>query len=385
MKNVIIPYQEKEFDLEEFNDETRRLDSLNYNLFLNEKFYKNQSIADVLYKLQHLIPYKPSKKINKGITIDNSVNLVLEFYEQLGLRKNLEPILTNKHPMFNTIIDKSFEDSYVSHSTIDPKITFSVGCLGTFYGAINMAHESSHAICGYYTEFAKLVDEQNKALTHGLISKEYNLAWDNIEKCIRDVAQPKKDCISEINTYIIENLFLEFAEKKNLISPEDKISYKNLKSNSIRRDIEVIIEEELIYRNIRYIKEKLNNTNNSLFENEYLQLKEELSKHNSKEWITKRLNFISKRQSINKQNTNCKFRFRYVVAEIFSTVWMNNYLKSNKKEKQKMIDNFKTFLLNNLDYDIDSTTELLLPNETYETIINKFVELVNSKNQELSQ
>jgi len=385
MKNEIVPYKEKEFDLEEFNEETRRLDSLNYNIFLNEKFYKNQSIADVLYKLQYLIPYKPAKKINKGITIDNSINLVLEFYEQLGLRENLEPILTNKHPMFNTIIDKSSEDSYVSHSTIDPKITFSIGNLGTFYGAINMAHESSHAICGYYTEFAKLVDEQNKALIHGLISKEYNLAWDNIEKCIRDVAQPKKDCISEINTYIIENLFLEFAEKKNLISPEDKISYKNLKSNSIRRDIEVIIEEELIYRNIRYIKEKLNNTNNSLFENEYLQLKEELSKHNSKEWITKRLNFISKRQSINKQNTNCKFRFRYVVAEIFSTVWMDNYLKSNKKEKQKMIDNFKTFLLNNLDYDIDSMTELLLPNETYETIINKFVELVNSKNQELSQ
>ena len=67
MKNEIIPYQEKEFDLEEFNDETRRLDSLNYNVFLNEKFYKNQSIADVLYKLQHLVPYKPTKKINKGI------------------------------------------------------------------------------------------------------------------------------------------------------------------------------------------------------------------------------------------------------------------------------------------------------------------------------
>ena len=46
MKYEIIPIKEKEFDLEEFNDETRRLDSLNYNLFLNDKFYKDQSIGE---------------------------------------------------------------------------------------------------------------------------------------------------------------------------------------------------------------------------------------------------------------------------------------------------------------------------------------------------
>ncbi len=385
MKNEIIPYQEKEFDLEEFNDETRRLDSLNYNLFLNEKFYKNQSIADVLYKLQHLIPFKPAKKINKGITIDNSVDLVLEFYEQLGLRENLEPILTNKHPMFNTIIDKSSEDSFVSHSTIDPKITFSVGYLGTFYGAAHIAHEGAHAISGYYTKFAKLVDEQNKALKHGLISKEYNLAWDNIEQCIRDVAQPKKDCISEINTYIIEKLFLEFAEKKNLISPEDKISYKNLNSNSIRKDIETIIEEELIYRNIRHIKEKSKNTDNALSESEYIELKNILSEKDSKKWLIARLNFISKRQSLNKKNTNGKFRFRYLVAEIVSSVWIDTYTNANKKEKHVMIEDFKNFLLDNHNHTIDTAMELLLPNETYETTINKFVKLVNENKQELSQ
>lgn len=385
MKYEIVPIKEKEFDLEEFNEETRRLDSLNYNIFLNDKFYKDKSIADVLYKLQHLVPYKPAKKINKGITIENSIDLVLEFYDQIGLKENLEQILTNKHPMFETIIDKAIEDSYVRHSTIDPKITFSVGCLGTFYGAINIAHEGAHAISGYYTKYAKLVDEQNKALTHGLISKEYNLAWDNIENCIKDATQPKKDCTSEINTYIIEKLFLEFAEKKNLISPEDKIFYNNMKSNSIRKDIEIIIEEEIIYRNIRNIKEKSDNTINSLSENEYLQLKEDLSKRKSNKWLIEKLNFISKRQSLNKENTNCKFRFRYLVAEIVSTVWIDTYLQSNKKEKQKMIDDFKTFLLNNLDYDIDNTIELLLPNDTYETIINKFVKLVNNKDQELSQ
>lgn len=385
MKNEIIPYQEKEFDLEEFNEETRRLDSLNYNLFLNEKFYKNQSIADVLYKLQCLIPFKRSKKINKGITIENSINLVLEFYNQLGLRENLEPILTNKHPMFNTIINKSSEDSFVSHSTIEPKITFSVGNLGTFYGAAHIAHEGAHAISGYYTKYAKLVDEQNKALTHGLISKEYNLAWDNIEECIRDVAQPKKDCISEINTYIIEKLFLEFAENKNLISPEDKIFYKNLKSNTIRKDIETIIEEELIYRNIRHIKEKSNNTNNALSESEYIELKNILSEKDSKKWLIARLNFISKRQSLNKQNNNCKFRFRYLVAEIVSSVWIDTYINANKKDKQQMINDFKNFLLNNHNHNLDTAMELLLPNETYETTINKFVNLVNSKSQELSK
>ena len=87
MKNEIISYQEKEFDLEEFNEETRRLDALNYNTFLNEEIFKNKSIIDALIILQNYVHFKRVEKINKRITNEGSINLVLEFYEKLGFTR----------------------------------------------------------------------------------------------------------------------------------------------------------------------------------------------------------------------------------------------------------------------------------------------------------
>jgi len=385
MKNEIVPYKEKEFDLESFNEETRRLDALNYNTFLNEEIFKNKSIIDAIIMLQNYVHCKRVQKINKRITNESSINLVLEFYEKLGLKENLEPILSGKHPMFDTRISKNDESSFVSHKFLDPKLTFNVGEMGTFYGIINLAHESAHAINGHYSKFSKLINKQNKIIhKFGKDSKEFQDFDSQLCEFINKATQPLKDCVTEIETHIVENLFLEFALNKNLISPEDKENYCQLNMNSMRRDIAVILQENYIYGAIRNIKESKNNTNNEITEKEYLELKEELKSVNHQDFM-ERLNFISKRRKYNDLNNNCKYKFRYIVGNIFATVWIDEYRSSKKQEKQKMLEDYKTFLLNNNKYNLDSAMKLLLPNENYETTINKFVNLVNYKNQELSQ
>jgi len=385
MKNEIVLYEEKEFDLESFNEETRRLDALNYNTFLNEEIFKNKSIIDAIIILQNYVHCKRVEKINKRITNEGSINLVLEFYEKLGLKEKLEPILSGKHPMFSTKISKNDESSFVSHKFLDPKLTFNVGEMGTFYGIINLAHESAHVINGHYTKFSKLINKQNKIINKfGKDSKEFQNFDFQLYKFINKATQPLRDCITEIETHIVENLFLEFALNKNLISPEDKESYYRLNINSMRRDIAIILQENYIYSAIRYIKECNNDTNNELTEKEYLELKEELISVNHHDFID-RLNFISKRRKNNDLINNCKYKFRYIVGNIFATVWIDKYKNSKKQEKQKMLEDYKLFLLNNHNYDLDSAMELLLPNETFETTVNKFVKLVNENKQELSQ
>ena len=385
MKNEIVLYEEKEFDLESFNEETRRLDALNYNTFLNEEIFKNKSIIDAIIMLQNYVHCKRVQKINKRITNESSINLVLEFYEKLGLKEKLEPILSGKHPMFSTKISKNDESSFVSHKFLDPKLTFNVGEMGTFYGIINLAHESAHVINGHYTKFSKLINKQNKIINKfGKDSKEFQNFDFQLYKFINKATQPLRDCITEIETHIVENLFLEFALNKNLISPEDKESYYRLNINSMRRDIAIILQENYIYSAIRYIKECNNDTNNELTEKEYLELKEELISVNHHDFID-RLNFISKRRKNNDLINNCKYKFRYIVGNIFATVWIDKYKNSKKQEKQKMLEDYKLFLLNNHNYDLDSAMELLLPNETFETTVNKFVKLVNENKQELSQ
>jgi len=260
-----------------------------------------------------------------------------------------------------------------------------VGEMGTFYGIINLAHESAHVINGHYTKFSKLINKQNKIINKfGKDSKEFQNFDFQLYKFINKATQPLRDCITEIETHIVENLFLEFALNKNLISPEDKESYYRLNINSMRRDIAIILQENYIYSAIRYIKECNNDTNNELTEKEYLELKEELISVNHHDFID-RLNFISKRRKNNDLINNCKYKFRYIVGNIFATVWIDKYKNSKKQEKQKMLEDYKLFLLNNHNYDLDSAMELLLPNETFETTVNKFVKLVNENKQELSQ
>ena len=386
MKNEIIPYPKSEFNLDDFNFETRRLDSLNYNVFLNDKFYKNTSIANVIYDLQHHLTFKRVSKLNKRITNEGSINLVINFFKQLGLKDKIEPILTCKNPMFKTLYSKNGQSSYVKYVGNDKEITFSVGDLGTYLGVNNLVHESSHAISGHYTKLSNLIKKQNKILnTYGETSEEYINHENKMIKFLTKSTEPLTDCISEIDTFIMERLFLEYATNNNLISPEDKQIVLQDNINDMRQHMLIFFQEDIIYRTIRKIKEKENNTHNEISNDEYLKLKETLSKRQFGKELISRLNFISQRNNSNKYLNNIKSKFRYIVAFIFSRVWMDKFLNSKKQEKLKMLEDFKTYLLNNHKHNLHTTLEHLLPNETYETLINKFIEIHNPKTQELEK
>lgn len=368
--------------LKDFNKTSWRVNALNYNQFLNREFYNGKSIMDVLYYLQKVVKYSRNKNINKRLSEKTNINLVLDFYETLGLRDKVEPIVLGQHPMFITVIDKK-SPSQVCHKGKDSQLTFTVGETGTFDGVVNLAHECAHAINGHYLTTQIFVKKQNEVLKEfGKDSQEFKAVNQKYKYYLKSQANAKHDCISETETKIIELLFLDFLIDKNTISPEDKQSYLNQRNNSFRNDLKLMFKEDLIYSTISEIKKKKECHLADINEEDFNEMCEHLKKNPRYEDLMEGFYFISNRQQLNKPNWHSSYRFRYVVGHIISTVWYDKYISSNKKEKQQMIEDLKTFVENNHKFKLKNTTELLLNDETYGTIINKFIELHKSKTAE---
>lgn len=366
-----------------FNISTNKYDALNYNLFLNDKFYNNLSIVEALYSLQYF-NYKKTTKPNKRLSNSLNINIALDFFEKLGLKNLIEPIINGFHPMFETIIDKN-SDSSVGHHANSPKLSFCVGDTGTVNGLINLVHESSHAINGFCTHTQQLlIQEKDIAKICGYDSEEFKAQTEKFSNFIDSQSTPEKDCCKEIESAIIELLLLEFLEKQNTISPEDKENYLSVRNNSFKNNLILIFKEDFIYSTIREIKNENGSKKNKLSKSEFDELKLRLqSKHHYNEVLDKIYDIAL---DIEKRNVkkNSRYRLRYVVGEIFSTVWFEKYIKSNKKEKQQMLNNYKSFLLNNHNYDLNSSLCLLLPDFTFETLIKEFKSIQQSKTENLN-
>lgn len=386
MKNELVPYQEKEFDLESFNKETTRLNALNYNIFLSKNIVDNKSILDVVYDMQDFIHSSKVKNINKRLTNESSLNLVLEFYEKLGLKEKLEPIITGNNPLFNTKLSKNKASSFVSYNYLDPYITFNVGSMGTFYGTCNLAHECAHAINGNYTELSKFISQLNEINNkYGKDSEEFKNFSLEFNNYLKSSGSHEKDCIKEIESHIAEGLFVNFALNKNLISPEDVNVYFQQFINSTRKDISAILQEDYIYTAIRNLKRKTKNKYNDISENDYLTIKQKLlSKKHGQDFVN-RLNFISKRINLNQPNNHSRYKIRYIIALVFSSVWLKDYSSSNKNKKKQKIEEFKDFLLNNNQHNLSTSFKALFPNETLESVLTKFENIILSYKQNLSK
>ena len=370
--------------LNNFNQESERVDALNYNEFLNNDFYNGYSIMDVLYELQKVVKYSKRIPINKRLSNKTNINLVLEFYNKLGLSENLEQILLGNHPMFKTTIDKNLS-SRVGHKCNDPKIEFNVGDTGTIDGAINLAHESAHAINGHYNQIQILLSKQNTILqTTGNNSDEFKSLRKEFHLYLKKQKKFLHDCTEETETLIIELLFLDFLIDKNTISSEDKQLYINRRKNCFRNNLKIMFQEDLIYSKIIEIKKEKGSHSANLNEAEFNELCLRLKNNSHYDDIMSAFNDIANRRKLNQINHHSSYTFRYVVAEIISTVWYDKYISSSKKEKQQMLEDLKTFIKNNNNLDLNHITKLLLKTENYESIINYFVKISTKKENNLT-
>lgn len=372
--------------IRDFNEESWRVDALNYNEFLNKRCFNNNknSFMDALYYLQKVVKYSPNKAINKRLTNQTNINLVLEFYEKLGLREQVEPILLGNHPLFKTYINKKFV-SQVAHRDVESKLIFMVGETGTFNGIINLVHESAHAINGHYTKIQQFLKQQNEIVDNlGYKSKEFEKYKHSFNIYKSEQLSPKHDCITETETRIIELLFLDFLIDKNTISPEDKQTYIKQRHTGFRNDLKLMFQEDIIYSKIIEIKKENGCHNAELTEEEYNEMCNRLKRNSHFKQIMDKFYFIANRKELNKLKLHSSYRFRYVVGEIISTVWYNKFTTANKKEKQQMIEDLKTFISNNNKLELEDAIKILLKDLTYEDLVNQFAKIHKSKREEIT-
>ena len=388
MNKQPIEFENYKFDqtfLNKFNLETERANSFSFTEFSNKKIFNGFSIIDSLLNLEKQVEHKRvPKNINKRITLKTGINLVLEFYERLDLKTNVEDIILNKNDMFNTKIDRTITQSSVGHHDENPKIDFNVGYDGSLESISTIAHESAHAICGHYTELAKLLKEQNEIIAKfGNPSNEL----DNFKKSKFNIFMIKQntlnhDCIGEIETHIIEKLFMKFLFEKNTITEDDQEIFLQNLNNSFRLNLRLIFEENTIYSEILKIKKSNNNKDDNLTETEFEELYKSLSQKHHFNDLMHKLKFIAERTS----NDFSRYRFRYVVAEVVSTVWINKYENATKQEKAEMLLKLKEYILKSHMFDINTVIPHLIENATLESVINDFVQIhqtnLNNNNQQ---
>lgn len=368
--------------INDFNNESWRVNALNYNDFLNSDFYQDKSIMDILYLLQ-AVEYSPNIDINKRFSNKLNIDLVLEFYNSIGLKEQVEPIILGQHPIFETFIDKNLH-SFVGHKENDSSITFSVGNTGTLNGVLNLAHECSHAINGHYRQMQIYIKEQNDILkNYSKDSKEFEEFKERFDKYLKEQSTFTHDLVTEVESSIIEKLFLDFLVNKNTISPDDKQLFLNRENNSFRNNLNLIFEENMIYNTIIRIKNKNKCHTADINEKEYLKMCSILKDHPHYIHAMERFCFIANRKKLNKTCWHSSFRFRYIVGEIISTIWIDKYNSSSTKEKEKMLEHLRIFISTNNELELQDTVNLLLKDETYETIINKFINFHSSKTSEI--
>lgn len=303
--------------------------------YLHDAHYGKMSAIDCLREIRK--ESEGFKKIYKeklfNLSEDELIKIVKDFYKQLSptLSQRINSILDkeNPNPYYKVQIitdsnDPRRKNSRVKTSDDNKYIDVQIGIDGTLEGIRVATHELSHAISGRNLKTIELIKQNNnKSL------KDY----------YHSLNDPQRDCIGEIESHIIENLFMEYLLDNNIISNEDYKNFENKRHNYLLDNLDLICEEYQILDNV-----SCPITVDS-FNHFVKKIKTPFIKTDKYKSLMNRCKFMAERKEENNtHNHYSKYRFRYIIGEIVSNLWFEQYSKSSKEQKQEMIKNFEAYL-----------------------------------------
>lgn len=323
--------------------------------FITETDENNISILDLIANVEDVLRNKRGKPFRKtNFSQDEIIHGVKCFYLHYFPKKADEviQILDGKHEYFfdkdgkSTVrIAKANENekvfSAVGHRGRDKFLTFDVYLRGNANDMVVMAHELAHAISAHHKEAVKSIRAGKSDKEIDAITK--NKTFDN-------------DCIGEIESHIIERLFVRYLFLNGVYSKEDLNNYNNFDRCELQREINLIREEADV---IKALPKNFT----------YEDLRALVVKFET-EGRKRAGDRIGKMHDDGEANSGR--RFRYVVARIVSDCWLNEFDKQDETGKKQMLDNFQNYLDETHKLGLDGACEFLL-NQNFNCTVEDYI------------
>ena len=302
------------------------IDDLNEHLLHSGEyeFINNPQIMSRIQTLYDSLEYLPTIKYqNYSYTFEEAKDLLFEVFDRIDpfyKDKVLEAIHNTDQYIFRIIFDPKHELYGTNRCGTGPNYTTEVVITyeNNPKGVIVAGHECAHAI--------------------GNRSK-YNV-------------RPDDDCIGEIESLFTESLIFDVLLEMGLITKEEYQSLKNEKINDLKKNCEIALIRERLFKNLTLpvTKEQL--------EDLVLSIEDDPNK----EELMKRLkNGPYDRRS-------APYVYRYIVGEVVGSKLYDKYLS----DKDDAMDRFYIMLENNVHYKLDDVTNLFFkedPMQTFESYI----------------
>ncbi len=335
MKFVYNGYVYDDEFVEKLNEKCKKVQAHGFKNYLHDAVYGGKSainrLKEIRTECEDFLPIEQEKQLN--LSQEKLLEIVKDFYRTLSpsLSQKVDSILNkeNPNPDYKVEIiedknDKRFGRSFAEHSNRNSYIYIQISLDGTVEGLRVAAHELSHAMSSQHTKKTDLIkqNDENKFIDF-----------------INSLGKYDRDCIGEIESHIIEYLFMEYLVNRGIISNDDFKNFESIRHNTLLNNLDLIREEYDILSHVGCpITAKS-------FERFVKRLQSPFSKKERFKYVMNRSRFMAERnKEDNTHNAYSQYRFRYVIGEIVSTLWYDQYCQANKTEKQEMIKKLEDYL-----------------------------------------
>lgn len=306
----------------------------------------------------------PSFTPNISLSISKQKNIAKKFYSEFNpnLGEKVKSILSGKNSDYHLSKIKHGE-SFVNHHGFNDFVTMQVGFNGQISGLETLAHELSHAISNHHT--ARI--EKCKKLKNASSKDEFEAFKSDLDNYNYTFQQPEHDCVGEIESHIIEPLFLRYLIKNHYLdnkfdtpnnllqrimnfgkkhqTPEEYfVKFLEGKENYFNNNISTILNEEQVLKDVpKFIGENRFEDFANYLNNLPKDKQEKLLSYIQTNVLQLKVNKNGETYKI-KGIKKPKHVFRYVIGEIISKQWLDNYEKGDKQTREEMRKNFAQYL-----------------------------------------
>ena len=356
-----VKYKNFTFDnhvIDVINNKNSQVAAHEFNEYLHHAHFAGKSVIEVLKDLRfnsNEIIRLPKEK-NLNLSLEEQEKVVIDFYTTLNaeLGKKVEVIISKQDNryIYNFTSSRKCEGNTGFRGSSTKKIHIDVISDGSVLGLRMLAHELAHGISAEKTTAYNVTNNSG-----------------DVKSYFKRLGLFNVDSISEIETHIIEYLFMDYLLNCNIINQQDYNLFLQNRQNSFTKHLNTNIEESFVLDNLP------RNFNMQDLEKFTNKLGKGIIKSKKYHKIMKRLIFDFNRDP-NKGYS--QYDFRYVVGEIVSTNWYKQYLQSNTQEQQEMIKKFIDYLSKTDSLELSDACKLLLNTSIGDTVTNYQQNMQNS-------